>query len=182
MDIKTLNKRIKSIATRSKKLDADIHVTAVGCLTLAAECGNFTPCGDLVNAMGRSARREDIKAWFSYFSPVKFDADNKATKRKKSDELYREFDIDKAKATPFWELIQDKPPQPVAFTDIVGRLWAGIKRAEQANEDGLYVGDFSQVEALKSQLASLTGIKGEEELAAMREADKNLKDEFKVAA
>lgn len=182
MDSKTLKTRIASIKTRSKKLDSDIHDVAVGCLEHAQEHGNFTPCGDLVNAMGRSARREDIKAWFAFFGPVKFERDsNKATKRKTTDEQYRPFDVEKARKTPFWELIQDKPPEPVAYTDIIGKLWAGIKRAEKAREEGLFVGDFERVETLKAQLASLTGVKGEEELAAMREADKNLKDEFKKA-
>jgi len=178
-DIKTINKQIASIKGRSAKLDADIHNTAVQCLMHAEQHGDFTLCGKLVGAMGNSARRQDMIVWFKTFGPVKINTKTfEASKRKKHENEYAPFDVETAEKTPFWELIEDKPGQPMGLADLVGVLFSRRRRAIEANEEGRYVGNFNEDLAVIDAAIAATGI-SEDSLEAVQERTKNLKDEFK---
>ena len=60
MDIKQLNKNIRSIGQRGKNLDNLIQDTAIGGIAHAIEHGNNTPLTMLVCAMPKSSRQKAL--------------------------------------------------------------------------------------------------------------------------
>lgn len=177
-----IEKRITSIRSRSRKMDMDIHTTAVQCLAHAEKHGDVTLCGRLIGAMGHASRRQDLIAWFAYFGPVAINAKTfKPTQRKATHEQYRKYDVAGAEETPFWVLIQDKPPAPLAFSDIVGRTWAALKAAETAQGEGRFVGDYDEVTKLRAMLAETAGITDDDDMEVVKTRDKALKKAFVTA-
>lgn len=66
-----LSKNITSIGNRGKKLDGDIQSSAVQCLIQLAEHRNADPASKLVKALGKSANRKALMAYFEEFAPLK---------------------------------------------------------------------------------------------------------------
>ena len=58
-----LSKAIVSIGNRAKKLDHDIHVAGVSCLWHADQHGDVTLMQSLINALGKSQRRNALIEW-----------------------------------------------------------------------------------------------------------------------
>lgn len=170
-----INKAIASIKSLSTKLDKDIHSTAVQCLAHAEAHGDFTLCGKLVAAMGQAARRQDMIVWFAQFGPVKINKKTfEASMRRKHEDGYNPFDVETAERTPVWDLIADKPGRLIGLSDVIGVLFSRRKSMLEAQENGLYVGDFEADLATVDAAIAATGVT-EDSLPDLKERVKNLK-------
>lgn len=84
VDASAVNAAIKSIGTAGRKLDTQIHGTAVACIYLSmsvAEGGPATgakPAIDLLNALPKGTRAEKLAKWFATYSNVRVRWDKKA--------------------------------------------------------------------------------------------------------
>lgn len=178
VDAKTIKARIASIKGRSAKLDRDIHETAVQCLAHAAEHGDVTLCGKLVEAMGNASRKADMIQWFSTFGPVRINRNTFDAKQiKKTDEAYVPYDVETATNKPFWTLFDDKPGRPIGLSDVIGVLFSKRKAATEAHEAGRYVGDFEADMAILDAAIKATGMT-EDDLEEVRERTRNLKSQW----
>lgn len=100
-----ISKSIKSIRTRSTKLQTDIHDCAVACLTHAMTFSDARPAKALYDALPKSQRREALYEWIQKYSPVRWN--NKTGKcglLKETAKTYNPFDIETATANPYWNL------------------------------------------------------------------------------
>lgn len=101
--------KIKSIKTRVKTLDADIHLAACSALKHYAECGNLTLLSNLVKATttynaatgkfsGRSVRGADLRAWIREHANVSWHktADNNNGGYKKDKDHVPKYDLEHA--------------------------------------------------------------------------------------
>lgn len=70
MDKAQILKNIGSIGKASKKLVADIQLTAVGCVEHAVKHGDITLCDQLVDAVGKGMRKASLRAWFETNGPM----------------------------------------------------------------------------------------------------------------
>jgi len=108
---KAIDTAIKSIATRGKRLERDIHVAAVACLVHADKHGDVTLAQKLVDAIPSLARKNALRDWFIAHGKFDYDATNKTLAfNKKGTTL-----VEEAIATPFWEFKQEA--EYVAPTD-----------------------------------------------------------------
>lgn len=103
---KAINDGIKLVVTNYQK--ANEHVQNVGLMILnhSKEFGDCTGAARLVAAMPASARRAMVIDWFTKYSPISISKDGdgfKASYRQKTDKLYHEFDLDGAKANPWYD-------------------------------------------------------------------------------
>lgn len=84
VDASAVNAAIKSIATTGRKLDTQIHGTAVACVYLSmsiAEGGPASGAGPavaLLNALPKGTRAEKLAKWFATFSNIRVRWDKKA--------------------------------------------------------------------------------------------------------
>ena len=69
MDIKQLNKNIRSIGQRGKNLDNLIQDTAIGGIAHGIEHGNNTPLTMLVCAMPKSSRQKALIKYIADHTP-----------------------------------------------------------------------------------------------------------------
>ena len=126
---KAIDTAIKSINTRGKSLERDIHVAAVSCLVHADKHGDVTLAQKLVDAVPSLARKNALRDWFIAHGKFDYDMTNKAlTFNKKGTTL-----TDEAIATPFWEFKQEAEYKPFNLEAAVLQL---VKRAESAIEKG----------------------------------------------
>jgi hypothetical protein len=133
MDIKQINKKIKSIKTRGKSLDKDIHETGVAIMRHAKQHHDYTAANRLVDAMPKSGRTKAFIKWFSDHTPYNWNEKDKVFKLPKNKDKQRAFLIDEANAVPFWEYTVEKEPGEV---DVEKMLASLFKRVETAKEQG----------------------------------------------
>lgn len=124
-DVKTA---IASIERRAKKLDHDIHVAAVSCLFHAGEHGDVTLMQALIEALGKSQRRNALIEWAIEFG--KFSADDKG--KNVVFNKAGETDLDKAIEVSPWDF---KPEPPFKPFDLEAELAKLYKRAAKAADD-----------------------------------------------
>ena len=104
MDLRTIDKNIKSITTSAVKLNTLIHATAVAIIAHAAAHGDCTRALKLVQAMPKSHRRGLLINWFGQYSPIGMNVTGgKVGLHKPESKLFRPFDVEGAKANPFYE-------------------------------------------------------------------------------
>jgi len=150
MDIKTINSKIKSIKTRGKNLDKDIHETGVAIMRHAAKHHDYSAANRLVDAMPKSGRTKAFIKWFSDHTPYNWNEKEKTFKLPKNKDKRRQFMIDEAEKVPFWEYTVEKEPGEV---DVDKMLAALFKRVEKAENDGREV---KNKETLAKVAAALT--------------------------
>lgn len=103
-DIKTA---IKWIKTTGKKFDNKVHETAVQTIMHAQQHGDVTLVQSLLNAMPKSGRAEALAHWVREFTPLTVLGKAGNFSVKLSKKSVREYKIDDAEATPFYELTAD---------------------------------------------------------------------------
>lgn len=101
LDLKTITHNINLIRTAGIKLDQRVHDTATSIMSHAANCGDFGKMNTLYEALPKSARRLAFVAWVVAHTPLKFD--DKVGMFMKVKKSTKEYDVDGAVATPFWE-------------------------------------------------------------------------------
>lgn len=135
-----IKKAIDAIARTGKKLDADIHTAAVSCLNHAEQHGDVTLCTRLVNAMPKSSRRKALVVWFVKFGPLAFNEKEKAFKVAKGKEV-KQYDIEAAAETPFFDLTAERNPEPYTLDKLVGFIKRKIE--EMKEKETLKEGDLA---------------------------------------
>ena len=133
MDIKTIDKKIKSIKTRGKNIDKDIHETGVAIMRHAMAHGDYTRANRLVDVLPKSGRTKAFIKWFSDHTPYKWNEQEKTFKLPKNKDNRRVFLIDEAEKVPFWEYTVEKEPGEI---DVDKMLAALFKRVEKAEGEG----------------------------------------------
>jgi hypothetical protein len=151
MDIKTIDKKIKSIKTRGKNIDKDIHETGVAIMQHAEEYHDYSAANRLVDALPKSGRTKAFIKWFSDHTPYNWNEQERTFKLPKNKDKRRQFMIAEAEAVPFWEYTVEKEPEALDIDKIIASLF---KRVEKAKNDGREV---KNVETLVKIAAALKG-------------------------
>jgi hypothetical protein len=133
MDIKQIDSKIKSIKTRGKNIDKDIHETGVAIMRHAMAHGDYSAANRLVDAMPKSGRTKAFIKWFSDHTPYNWNEQEKTFKLPKNKDNRRVFLIDEAEKVPFWEYTVEKEPGEI---DVDKMLAALFKRVEKAEGEG----------------------------------------------
>jgi hypothetical protein len=133
MDIKTINKKIKSIAKRGKSLDKDIHETGVAIMQHAMAHHDYSAANRLVAALPKSGRTKAFIKWFSDHTPYNWNDTDKVFTLPKNKDKRRQFLISEAEAVPFWEYTVEKEPGEIDVDKMLANLF---KRVETAKEQG----------------------------------------------
>ena len=135
MDIKQINKKIKSIKTRGKSLDKDIHETGVAIMRHAQQHHDYTAANRLVDAMPKSGRTKAFIKWFSDHTPYNWNEKDKVFKLPKNKDKQRAFLIDEANAVPFWEYTVEKEPGEVDVEKMLASLFKRVKTAKEQGRE-----------------------------------------------
>lgn len=129
---KAIDTAIKSIATRGKKFEADIHQAAVSVLVHADKHGDITLAQKLIEAVPNLARKNALREWLMAFGKFGYDSENKTmTYNGKGSTL-----VEEAIETPFWVF---KPEKDETLFDLNAAIHNLIKRAENAAAKGAKV-------------------------------------------
>lgn len=158
MSLKKIDANIKTVTTNAAKLNTLIHETGVMVLEHAKEHGDCTRALSLVKAMPASMRRTMLVLWFETYSPirVKFTAD-KVGILKADAKNFTDWDIEGAKATPFFELAEQNPEKSYDFEALVKMVQGLAKQIEKKVEEGK-VPDADKASAL-ALAAKVSGLK-----------------------
>jgi hypothetical protein len=141
MDIKQINKKIKSIKTRGKSLDKDIHETGVAIMRHAKQHHDYTAANRLVDAMPKSGRTKAFIKWFSDHTPYNWNEKDKVFKLPKNKDNRRAFLIDEANTVPFWEYTVEMTPVAIdvdklcQFVNILDQANKRLEKAEETKGD-----------------------------------------------
>jgi len=146
-DTKKLNTAIKSIGTRGKQLDGDIHLAAVSCLYHAEQFGDHTLITRLVNAMPNSGRPKALVRWVEDFSLLSFDKETKAFKITSSKK--KVWNIEGASEMPFWEYLPEKDIAELSIDALVKFV---VGKIEKASDNGKLKDGFT-MQGFKTKLA-----------------------------
>jgi len=158
---KMFNSTIKAIKTLSENLADDIHDAGLFALTQVNEHGNDGFCVRLVEAMGKKHDAQRVVNWLVRFGKVGVKDGHIIYKNRKdiTPETLPAW-IEKAEATPYWELTPQK--KLIERVDYLASLAAIIhkhkamekKAAEGAQVEELNVGVIKEVEALIARLTA----------------------------
>lgn len=103
-----IDKGIAWVRSTGAKFDAMVHAIAVAILVHAKDTGDCSRMAKLVEAMPRSSRRAALIRWTTAFSPVAVTQDKtkgtfRAKLRRVGDKNYNPFNIDGARANPYYD-------------------------------------------------------------------------------
>lgn len=152
------------VRTTGKKFDATVHEIAVACLVHAKDHGDCTFALKLYNAMPKSGKRVALIKWFDRYSPIAVNPkDNKVGLRKVDAKAYMPFDIDGARAIPFFDMDKKNEDNELAallgvgdFNDKVIKLadyFEGrVKAGKVKDEDKATV--LAKVKAIRQALSA----------------------------
>lgn len=140
-----INKLIGNIARSAVKLNESIHNCAIMCFEHAENYGDCDPAARLVDAMPKSHRRSLLIGWFTTYSPIRIarSAKTDAMKghlagkadAKKGEEGYRDWDINGAKATPFFAMPEaQREPDVPTYESLHENIVSFVKRMKTKSE------------------------------------------------
>lgn len=157
----TIEKKAKSIGTRGKTLQQDIHEAALLGLLFAEENnGDATGINVVYQNLPVSIRRASFKAWVEFNAPLRF-----VTKKSKTGAQAKVFQKDKSKAAeqksyehknaqdiPFWQFEPtkgDKESEPLTVEDVQKQIARYMKTIKTKNEGNDKVISF--IEAIEQR-------------------------------
>ena len=138
-DVSKLNAAIKSIATRSAKLDQDIQIAGLSCLYQIEQHGNVMPLCALRKALGKGHRANALDLWAFEFGKVVANTDAESKKdRPYSFDKEGTVNLEGAAAAPWYEF---KPEQdPDQLFNVHKAVRAIIAKASKKNvEDSAFL-------------------------------------------
>jgi len=141
MDIEQIDNKIKSIKTRGKNIDKDIHETGVAIMRHAMAHGDYTRANRLVDAMPKSGRTKAFIKWFSDHTPYNWNEKEKTFKLPKNKDKRRGFLIAAAIKVPFWEYTAEVTPGTIdvdkclQFQTILEQTSKRLEKAEETKGD-----------------------------------------------
>lgn len=134
-------KSIKSINSRSAKLQRDIHAVAVECLQHAEAHGDATLMKTLYLALPTGQRREALLVWCNTYSPLRVTQQGQnCGLLKKDSPKYVPFDIESANANPYYDLNERSigfKASPLDMEKILRKAWAKAIEVEILTERGI---------------------------------------------
>lgn len=131
-----IDKAIKSIQTRGKRLDKDIQIAALSAMQHHAECGDTTLINRLITAMPVGSRVNALREYIETFGGVRYCAEAKSMIHVKG----KVFDIEGAMDV-MWNVFKPEPEYK-SITDPMALIDGLIKRFER---DVKEMGDASKV-------------------------------------
>ena len=147
---------IKAVCKSATEIGNQIHEIALRCMSHAMECGDVRPAQALVSGLPTSARREALRAWFHDHSPIRIQG--KQFERfglvPETQKGYTPFNIEAAKATPYWNADEAKGFNYKADLSIHQVMAAALKREyekinkairEHRSEKSEYVLNFDPI-------------------------------------
>ena len=179
LTLKQIDANIKAI--RQSKLHEEIHATGVAILEHAAAHGDVSRAGDLVAAIHVKVVREALIAWFKAFSPIVVNTTTfQAKQAKASSPSFKPYDVAGAKANPYFDdSVKDVQKRLMGASDVFGAFYGKLKQMEEAHKEGRYVGDYAADRAAMLRAIQASGV---DDIEALREQTKNLKDAALAAA
>lgn len=121
---------ILSISRRAQKLDQDIHVAALSVLVHSAQHNDPDIANRLVEALGKSMRKQALIGWMCAYGAFTLDDSGKlAYNVKRRDAVLSDENVAAAEAEPFWDFM---PEKPYAQFDLAKALAALLAKAEKA--------------------------------------------------
>jgi len=117
MNSSNVRSAIRSIARNGKALDKAIHAAAVSCIWHAREHGDVTLMENLLDAMPKGSRRQDMMTWVGAHVPCTIDRKVGKVKLKKGRDA-SQFLLAEADETPFWEFTKDRPSTPITVAKV----------------------------------------------------------------
>ena len=146
-DAKKLGTLINSISKRGKQLDQDIHNAGVSCLYHAEQFGDTTLLDKLVLAMPKSGRAKALVKWAEDFSMLAFNKEENRFKITNSNK--KEWNIEGANNTPFWEYTIEKEVGDLTIDALVKLV---VAKVQKASDNGKLKDGFT-IQGLKTKLA-----------------------------
>ena len=150
LTIKQINSNIAYFKTNGAKIDAKLHETGVAIMQHAKDHGDFTAVNRLLAVFPKSGRKQAFIKWFQDHTPYSYAQDIEAFKLAGKGSM-RQFMIEEANNTPFWEYtveaIAKDQDFDKAFASFV-KSWEA--KAEKSKEAGKTVitGKLAQAKAL----------------------------------
>lgn len=173
--LSAINKRITQVAKSATAVLQYIHETAVMCVQHANDFGDCSSAARLVDAVPNAFRRSLLIGWFAAFSPISIAKNAKTglmkahlsgkADAKKGEEGFRDWNLEGAKATPFYAMPDaEREPDVPTYDSIHSNVVAFIKRMETRikGKDGVggiadkaeRVKALAEVEKLKAAVAA----------------------------
>lgn len=127
-DQKELVKLIEGIASRGKRLDADIQLAGLSCLQHLADHGDIGQVNRLYLALGKGARKSALTSWLLAYGSVVAN-DDKGTMGEAPFKYTKEktTNVEGAMADPWYDHKPDQAPDEVF--DLMKAVEAIIKKA-----------------------------------------------------
>lgn len=141
MELKQIDAKIKSIKTRGKNIDKDIHETGVAIMQHAMAHGDYTRANRLVDVLPKSGRTKAFIKWFSDHTPYNWNEQEKCFKLPKNKDNRRVFLIDEAEKVPFWEYTAEVAPgiidvdKCLQFQTILAQTSKRLEKVEETKGD-----------------------------------------------
>lgn len=132
---------VRAIVTSAAKLQEKIAALAVECLEHAQEFGDASRLLYLCQRMPKGQRVQALKLWASNFSPIVLTTDTNGnfTAVKiipQTNKLYKPYDIDGARATPYFDLTQENKVTIMSLEAIEKAILGYAKRFKKAQAEG----------------------------------------------
>lgn len=142
MELKIFNKNIRLIGATGAKLDALVHLTAVGGLAIVQQTRDARHMDRLLKVLPKGYRQEGFKVWVSTFSPIRWNGNGEIGLLKPEAKGFVDFDVAKAEANPFWTLAaaKEKTATELSPAALIAMLDKQIKYAGEADAEGNVVG------------------------------------------
>lgn len=136
MDMKQFKKNCLFIGRTGDKLDGLVHETAIGGLEIAQETRDCRHMDVLLKALPKSTHFRSFGQWVQAFSPIRWNGDGKIGMVKEGSKTYTPFDIEGAKAKPFWEFAPKRERQVTELSPsaIIAYLQRELKKASAADD------------------------------------------------
>ena len=131
---KEIQSGINTFSKSVAHVDETVHTLACSALTHASEHGDNTLCTMLVQAMPKSGRKAALVEWFTKFGALTWVKIGEEQKFKKSER--RQYDLDGAYVTPFYDLTPDSVPKPFDLKMLLKMIEQATKKAQKGRTEG----------------------------------------------
>lgn len=187
IDFKATLTAIRKVNKKAETLQESYHNVGIAAMLYAAQLSE-TPeaaCSlmtELVYNMPIGQRTETFKEWVRAYSPIAFSKKERAAVLLDSkSKMYKPFDIEGAKANPYYSKFGAESKPFKTFSDLIATLRNGINRIDDQVAAGKYVGDSPEADKARIQ-AAIEAIGGNDYLAKRLEEDKQAKKQAELEA